>query len=106
LIQLLVENRLRSHPMIIGELAIGGMANRFMHLNLMANIVVDALATHDEVLNFVDQETIYGVGIGWIDAHLIVSTVMNPNLVFWTRDKRIRSLSLKPIFSRQISLWP
>lgn len=91
--------------MIIGELAIGGLSNRHKQLNLMANMVVDTLATHDEVLRLVDTETIHGIGIGWIDAHLIATTLINRNLVLWTRDRRIRALNHKPTFGDRIPDW-
>jgi hypothetical protein len=40
-------------------------------------------------LRFVDQQTLFGLGIGYIDTHLLTATRLTPDTLLWTRDKRL-----------------
>ena len=45
------------------------------------------LATHDEVMTFVDLNRLMGSGIGWIDAHLLASAkLLGRPSGHWTGD--------------------
>jgi predicted nucleic acid-binding protein len=33
---------------------------------------------------------LFGLGIGWIDAHLLASAQLTPSTLLWTRDRRLR----------------
>jgi predicted nucleic acid-binding protein len=46
-------------------------------------------ATNPEVLHFVESNELMGLGIGWIDAHLLASARLS-SAVLWTRDTRLR----------------
>jgi hypothetical protein len=41
------------------------------------------------VLRFIDDESLAGLGIGYIDAHLLAPTRLTPEASFWTRDRRL-----------------
>jgi hypothetical protein len=47
------------------------------------------LVEHEEVMSFVDARRLYGRGIGWVDAHLLASTLLT-RCVIWTLDKPLR----------------
>nr|MBW4036397.1 type II toxin-antitoxin system VapC family toxin [Pseudomonadota bacterium] len=32
-----------------------------------------------------------GIGIGYIDAHLLASTLLTPDAALWTRDRRLHA---------------
>ena len=70
---LLHDGEVLCHPFVIGELACGGLRNREEILNLLAHLPQARVAEHDEVLNLVETERLYGRGLGWVDAHLIAS---------------------------------
>lgn len=87
---LLTENRVLSHPFIIGELACGSLRNRQEILGLLGALPQAPLAEHDEVLRLVEEEPLHGQGIGWIDAHLIAAARLAHSGI-WTLDSRLAS---------------
>lgn len=51
------------------------------------------VATNDEILQFIDENDLFGIGIGYIDAHLLASVRLAPGARLWTRDKRFHAAS-------------
>jgi predicted nucleic acid-binding protein len=98
LAKLLEENRVLSHPFILGELAMGTWKQREVVLSAIGKLPQATVAENEEVLPFVSAQRLFGLGIGYIDAHLLASVQMTPEALLWTRDKRLsqvaRSLSL------------
>ncbi len=76
------------HPFIIGELACGNLRNRIQILADLKQLPVAELATHEEVLRLIEDRELWGLGIGWIDAHLLASALLS-NCQFWTVDARL-----------------
>ena len=89
LASLLEQSRVLCHPMIIGELACGTLRNRSEILGLLANLPAAIEASHDEVLLFIEQHSLMGHGIGYIDMHLLASTTLSQTQL-WTRDTRLQ----------------
>ena len=79
------------HPAVVGEVGLGSLANRREILGLMANLPQSVQATHAEVMAYVETHSLHGLGIGYIDAHLLASTALTPGSSLWTRDKRLRA---------------
>jgi predicted nucleic acid-binding protein len=86
---LLERNLVLTHPFVIGELACGSMLNRHEILQLLKALPSIGMAHHDEVLHLVEVEHLYGRGIGWVDAHLLASTVLADSYLC-TSDKKLR----------------
>jgi predicted nucleic acid-binding protein len=82
-------SRVLAHPFVTGELALGNLQNRDMVLNALQDLPQATVATDEEVLRFIDQRTLFGTGIGYIDAHLLAAVSLSPGSVLWTRDKRL-----------------
>jgi predicted nucleic acid-binding protein len=78
------------HPGVIGEIAMGFLKQRDWYLRTMADLPRVVPVSDDEVLEFVERHRLFGLGIGWIDAHLLASTQLTPSTLLWTRDKRLR----------------
>lgn len=79
------------HPFTIGEIALGSLRDRsalLLELNLRQR---PRIASDDEVLAMIDEHTLFGTGIGYIDAHLLASTLITPDTHLWTRDKRLHA---------------
>lgn len=76
------------HPFIIGELACGSLRRRAEVLSLLERLPQAPLGSHDEVLGFVERYGLMGRGIGWLDAHLLVSASLG-GVRLWTRDRRL-----------------
>ena len=76
------------HPFVVGELALGALKKRSEILGLLEEMPQVEAASHDEVLEFGDRHALAGSGIGWIDAHLLVSTALS-RASLWTLDSRL-----------------
>ena len=85
---LLNDVRVLVHPHVIGELALGGLRRRQMLLNALQRLPRATEATNPEVLHFVESNGLMGLGIGWIDAHLLASARLS-TAALWTRDSRL-----------------
>jgi hypothetical protein len=46
-------------------------------------------ATDREVLRFIGQHPLFGLGIGYVDAHLLAAVRLTAGAALWTRDKRL-----------------
>lgn len=77
------------HPWIVGELALGNLAQRQTVLSLLKALPPAGVATEVEVLGLIDRERLHGRGIGYVDAHLLAATRLTPGARLWTRDKRL-----------------
>ena len=88
LAKLLEEDCVLLHPFIIGELACGSMENRCEILDLLQALPVVKLAEHTEVMRLIEQNHLYGRGIGWIDAHLLVSALLSDAPIM-TSDRKL-----------------
>ena len=80
-----------SHPMIVGELALGSLRHRSETLRLLAALETVPTATHDEVQHLVETHRLYGRGLSLVDAHLLASLRLLPGTRMWTRDRRLQS---------------
>ena len=81
------------HPFIIGEVALGNLRQRDVILDAMRNLPRTAVATDEEVLHMISRDTLFGLGIGYIDAHLLAAVRLTSGSSLWTRDKRLRAVA-------------
>lgn len=91
LTRLLNRGQVLAHPYIIGELALGTLRNRDAILSALQDLPLAPLATDEEVLRFIQQNVFYGMGIGYIDAHLLAAVRLAPRTALWTRDKPLHA---------------
>ena len=85
---LLSEGQILAHPFVIGELACGNLRNRLEILSLLAALPPAKVAADEEVLRFVSQRKLYGSGLGWVDVHLLASSLLT-GCALWTTDKAL-----------------
>jgi predicted nucleic acid-binding protein len=95
LAQLLNDGRVLMHPFIIGELALGGLADRKSVLLSLNDLPRSETAMDHEVLRFIETQALFGSGIGYIDAHLLTSVRLTPGTALWTRDKRLEAAAAR-----------
>jgi predicted nucleic acid-binding protein len=86
---LLFDEQVLCHPFIVGELACGTLKKRGEILSMLKALPGAKLLEHDEVMVFLEAQRLYGRGIGWVDAHLLASTLLT-GCVIWTFDKPLR----------------
>jgi len=82
-----------THPFIIGELAMGSLRQRDVILNALRDLPQAVAASDDEVLGFVGQHRLFGLGIGYVDAHLLAAARLTAGASLWTRDKRLHDIA-------------
>jgi len=89
LTQPLESGRVLTHPYVIGELSLGSLQNRRAVLDALKDLPQVSVATDDEVYRFIETNALFGIGIGYIDAHLLAAVRLTPGTSLWTRDKRL-----------------
>jgi len=75
LVQLLDKGQVLCHPFVIGELACGNLKNRAEILNALKELACAPTIEFDEYMQFIDQNRLYGVGIGFGCASLSIGLV-------------------------------
>ncbi len=86
--QLATQN-VMTHPFIIGELAVGHLHQRDVILAELHHLPRSETASDPEVLHFIGQERLMGLGVGYIDAHLLAAVRLTRGATLWTRDRRL-----------------
>lgn len=90
---LLDANRVLAHPIVIGELALAGIRQRNVILRALQDLPQTKVATDREVLDFINRQTLVGLGIGYIDAHLLAAARLTDGASLWTRDRRLHAVA-------------
>lgn len=91
--RLLFHSQVQIHPFIYGELALGSLRERKTVLEALRNLPRAIHAQDTEVIQFIDNHSLYGAGIGYVDAHLLTSVALTPGTLLWTRDKKLRAVA-------------
>ncbi len=86
---LLLDEQVLCHPFIVGELACGTLQNRGEILSMLKALPEAHLLEDEEVLSFLEARRLYGRGIGWVDSHVLASTLLT-RCTLWTFDKPLR----------------
>lgn len=89
---LLTEDQVLIHSFVIGELSLGHLTHRNQVLHELRALPRIPLASDEEVSTWIEKRRLFGKGIGWVDAHLLLSCVLN-DAEFWTDDKTLLSVS-------------
>jgi predicted nucleic acid-binding protein len=77
------------HPFVIGEIALGHITRRTEVLEYLVGLPRAVVAADEEVLPIIGQGGLVGSGVGYLDAHLLVSVMLTPGTKLWTRDKKL-----------------
>jgi predicted nucleic acid-binding protein len=92
--ELLAQAQAMCHPMVVGELACGNLTSRSMVLALLADLPSATVASEAEVLGFIQAQSLFGLGIGYVDVHLCASAKLH-GVQLWTRDKRLQAVAVR-----------
>lgn len=93
LVTLLEASQVLTHPFVVGEIALGSLKNRETILGSLRGLPQAATATDDEVQKFIESNALFGLGIGYIDAHLLAAVRLDAGSQLWTRDKRLGAIA-------------
>jgi len=76
------------HPLVLGELALGGFLRNPKIRSALLILPRLPEPNSKDVLDFIDYQGLVGQGIGWVDACLVYTGVTR-KLQFLTMDKRL-----------------
>lgn len=93
MVDLLLHDRVRIHPFVIGEISLGSLRDRSTVLRALNDLPRVPAATPDEVFYLIEQQRLFSRGIGYVDASLLASAKLQPGLTIWTRHKRLKKLT-------------
>jgi predicted nucleic acid-binding protein len=85
---LLHEAQVLCHPLVVGELACGGLHRRVEILELLGRLPAAPMVSHSETLAFVEGRRLMGRGLGWVDVHLLASATLSGQPL-WTLDRSL-----------------
>jgi predicted nucleic acid-binding protein len=87
---LLLDKLVRLHPFVLGEIALGLQGSTRRFIELFSEVKQPTVLSPAEILTFIDARKVHGTGIGYVDAHLLASTLLIPGGKLWTRDHRLK----------------
>lgn len=93
LMQLVQASEILMHPLVIGELAMGSLANRELRLRLWSLMPSLPAASLEDVLALVEGRRLYSRGIGYMDANLLASSLVAKGTLLWTRDGKLHDIA-------------
>ena len=82
-----------THPLVIGELAVGRLQDRAATLGAIGELAWLEPATHAEALSLIETRQLHGRGLSFTDVHLLASTLLVPGTRLLTRDRRLKAIA-------------
>jgi len=92
LAELLERDEVLAHDLIEGELLIGDRGGRKAVLASYRRLSRAPTLPHAEVVAFIESRRLHGRGIGWIDAHLLGSSLV-AGVRLWTGDASLAEIA-------------
>ena len=83
------------HPYVWGELLLGGVPPRGEIADQFDILPRPPLASASEASAFIAWASLVGTGIGYVDAHLLISAKLLGNGQVLTRDKKLRAQAVR-----------
>ena len=96
LVNLLTNDQVLCHPLVILEIACGSPpAPRHKTLDYLEKLQTAKIATVREIMTMIENHKMHDSGCGATDMSLLASTLMTENAKIWTKDKNLETLSKK-----------
>lgn len=95
LVRLLEDGLVLGHPWVVGEIALGRLAQRHEVIGLLDSLPQATVATNEEVMTLINRHQLYGLGIGYVDVHLLAATQLTADAALWTADRRLAAAALR-----------
>jgi len=90
--ELLLSSQVCIHPYILGELSCGNISNRNELLSLLRALPRIDAVLDEEVFVLIEDKRLYGMGLGFIDIHLLASALIH-HVLIWTKDKSLQRVA-------------
>lgn len=88
LAELLSAGLVITHPFVLGELSCDNLKNRVQFLTYLRALPEASRAREEEVSQLIEQQQLWGKGLGWIDAHLLSSALLS-RCGLWSLDRQL-----------------
>lgn len=88
LTQLLEDNEILCHPVVIGELSMANLRSRKTLLGSLNRLERPSTASQKETHHLVERNMLYGCGLQWNDALLLASCILS-GVHLWTHDRAL-----------------
>ena len=96
LVNLLTNDQVLCHPLVILEIACGSPpAPRHKTLEYLEKLQTAKIATVREIMTMIENHKLHDSGCGATDMSLLASTLLTENAKIWTQDKNLETLSKK-----------
>lgn len=82
-----------AHPHVVGEIALGSIRNYDQVVTALTELPRAIVADDAEVLFFIRKHALMGSGVGYVDVHLLSSTMLTPEARLWSHDKRLANIA-------------
>jgi predicted nucleic acid-binding protein len=83
------------HPFVIGEIGLGSLRQRDIILDALRDLPQAVVAADEEVHAVIDRHRLFGIGIGYVDVHLLAATLLTAGARLWTRDTRLHEVAIR-----------
>ena len=93
--RLLESGAVLGHPWVTGELCLGNLGRRSEMIRLLQGLPQAVVASDEEVLGFIDRESLPGAGIGYVDAQFLAATRLTPGARLWTGERRLAAVATR-----------
>lgn len=103
---LLQQDEVLSHPFVIGELALGNLRKRGVVLRNLVELPQATMAEDREVLQLINERSLFGHGIGYVDAHLLAAVQLTLDAGLWTYDRRLQEVAAELGLAGMLSHYP
>jgi predicted nucleic acid-binding protein len=86
--ELIAEERVVTHPCVIGEVLVGNVQQRPVIRQFLLSLPLAVGADFTEVLAMIESRNLFGRGLQWNDVLLLAAAKLT-SAHLWTRDKRL-----------------
>ena len=83
------------HPFVIGEIAVGTLRHREKAMRELGNLPMTYPLDDNDVIGMIVAHKLHGVGIGYVDAHLLAACLAIRRTWLWTTDKRLAAAAAR-----------
>jgi predicted nucleic acid-binding protein len=92
--KLLEARQIVLHPFVLGEVSLGNLSQRPLSLSFLQALPKLIVASNAEVQALIEERSLFGRGIGYVDCHLLAASLLN-SIRLWTRDKRLHKVAVE-----------
>lgn len=93
--ELLRDGKIAMHPFVLGEIALGYIRKRQEWLVALSELPTVHVADPEEVLQLIERQKLIAAGVGYVDVHLLATTMVSRDYLLWTRDKRLAEIAAR-----------